>query len=118
MVLTACFALFPAIGLFCHRRFAKFIAKLDVSVETSSARLPKFAPCCSTFFNELRKAKGTCKSQISSAAFDLKFLFRTRYKLCRNFKSAALVPRDFAVRCLCRSSFDMAASTASRSQPS
>jgi hypothetical protein len=34
MVLTACFALFPAIGLFCHRRFAKFIAKLDVSVET------------------------------------------------------------------------------------
>jgi hypothetical protein len=63
MVLTACFALFPAIGLFCHRRFAKFIAKLDVSVETSE-------------------------------------------------------PRDFAVRCLCRSSFDMAASTASRSQRS
>ena len=42
--------------------------------------------------------------QDSSAAFDLKFLFGTRGNLCRNFKSAALVPHDFAVRDRPRSS--------------
>src|SRR5271169_4437907 len=72
--------------------------KLDASVGASSARFPKFVHRCSTLFRELRKAKGTSKLMISSAAFDLKFLLRTRSKLCRNFKSAALAPHDFAVR--------------------
>jgi hypothetical protein len=37
MVLTASFVLFPAIGLFCHRRQrdAKHRRQLDASVETS-----------------------------------------------------------------------------------
>src|SRR5271167_2368565 len=72
--------------------------KLDASVGASSARFPKFVRRCSTLFRELRKAKGTSKFMISSAVFDLKFLLRTRSKLCRNFKSAALAPHDFAVR--------------------
>src|SRR5271169_3694522 len=72
--------------------------KLDISVGTSSACFPKFVHRCSTLFRELRKAKGTSKPMISSAAFDLKFLLRTRSKVCRNFKSAALAPHGFAVR--------------------
>ena len=35
MVLTASFVISPAIGLFCHRRFANNSAKLDASVEAS-----------------------------------------------------------------------------------
>ena len=74
-----------------HRR------RLDASVEAPSARFPKFVHPCGTLFRELRKAKGTSKILNSSAAFDLKFLFRTRGNLDRNFKSAALVSHDFTV---------------------
>jgi len=35
MVLTAYFGLSPVIGLFCHRRLADNLAKLDASVEAS-----------------------------------------------------------------------------------
>jgi len=51
MVLTVSFALFPAIGLSCHRRRrdAKHRRQLDASVETASARFPKFVhPCGSS----------------------------------------------------------------------
>jgi hypothetical protein len=51
MVLTVSFVLFPAIGLSCHRRRrdAKHRRQLDASVETASARFPKFVhPCGSS----------------------------------------------------------------------
>jgi hypothetical protein len=73
---------------------------------------------CSALFRELRKAKGTGKIYNSSAAFDLKFLFRTCGNRSRNFKSAALGRYDFAVRARHHSSVDAAASIASRTQRS
>jgi hypothetical protein len=66
MALTTYPTLFPAIGLFVtvigamrkHRR------QLDASVETSSARFPKFVHPRGIFPRELRKGKGTSKFKI------------------------------------------------------
>ena len=82
----------------------EWFRKLDASLGAASARFPKFVLHRSDPCHELRKAKGTRDSGCSSAAFDLKFLSQIRGNFRRNFKSAALVPHDFAVRSLRRSS--------------
>src|SRR5215471_14083462 len=62
--------------------------------------VPAFRSSCAIVepLSRTSESKGHKQIQASSAAFDLKFLLGTCGKLCRNFKSAALVPHDFAVR--------------------
>jgi hypothetical protein len=100
MVLTASFALFPEIGLSClrRRRNAWHWRQLDVSVETSFARFPKFVCYSRPHFHELRKAKGNRIFLIPVPLTILKFLEGIAANSVGTSKSAALVPHDFAVR--------------------
>jgi hypothetical protein len=53
MVLTVSFALFPVIGLSCHRRLAEISARLDAGVEASEPH--DFAVCGSVLVQRDRK---------------------------------------------------------------
>jgi hypothetical protein len=53
MVLTVSFALFPVIGLSCHRRPAETSARLDAGVEASEPH--DFAVCSSVLVQRDRK---------------------------------------------------------------
>ena len=67
--------------------------KIARQTNNSSAPLPKFVIHRGTLSHELRKQRGTGKVMIRVPLFDLKFLKRDCRMGCRNFKSAALVPR-------------------------
>jgi hypothetical protein len=61
VVLTVSFVRSPETGLSCHhrQRDAKHHRQLDISVEMSTARFPKFVRHSRPLFRELRKAKGS-----------------------------------------------------------
>jgi hypothetical protein len=72
-----------------------------VLTPASGRLVPAFRSLC-TFaarsFANFGKQRALVKFQIPVPLFDLKLLLWTRGNLSRNFKSAALVPHDFAVR--------------------
>ena len=109
---TVSFALFPFVVPVIG---ADYSARLDASVGASSARFPKFVHSRGAPFANFGKQRALAKfNQFPSAAFDLKFPVRTRGMLCGNIKSAALAPRDIAVRNNVARLSDVAASIASR----
>jgi hypothetical protein len=77
-----------------HRR------RLDVSVETTVARFPKFVRNLRPRLHELRKANGNRNFRFQSA-YDFEVPSRNRGELWRNFKIGGTVPRGFAVRLAC-----------------
>src|ERR1700741_5260320 len=67
----------------------------------SGQLVPPFRSSCTTAAppsTNFGKQRALANLRFSSAAFDLKFLLRTRGNLGRNFKSAAPAPHGFAVR--------------------